>query len=545
MSELPQRKPSLKRFYSAELFFTFAIFAAFTCFFTAIRESQSYKRMGDTLIFEQAVDNLAHGKGATSSIFSSTQVLIDSDALSATSERYLNIVSGFDANVDRSILGFHADLILILLACFRAFARSASIIACTDASCFSAMALTVYLWLRTQGVSWASSVIFVLLLMMHPAWGVSISGQFYPDRMFLPLGLLFFIAIHQRWKLVWTLPVAVLAISINERAFTVMGLFLLGYAVCFFSPSRWRLSAIYFVVGLALVEVGSAIQTHVLQNVYYGSFMPVSLSDALNRFSAIDFRRKLVVFGLINAGFVFLSLFRWRAVPILLGLMVPNIVGSIGGAEKTGFPTHYHTYYFPSLVWGAALGYTELNRLVARGLTRLRFRALLTPITVALTCTPVVLAHLVDWTRVDRARLSWPTARDSNILFTMPANWRESFGEEGVAFRTARDQAIAAVPPGSRVSSVEAAMWTAVDGGSRISIYPFGLSDATLLLVNCEALPEGGWTWSALPSFLPAADRKPVEDAFRNRARALGFDVDHPACAPPPFQIGLIPRRIP
>jgi hypothetical protein len=40
-------------------------------------------------------------------------------------------------------------------------------------------------------------------------------------------------------------------------------------------------------------------------------------------------------------------------------MLVPNIFGNIGGAEKTNFYTHYHILYYPFLIYPFLLGLTE------------------------------------------------------------------------------------------------------------------------------------------------------------------------------------------
>jgi hypothetical protein len=45
-----------------------------------------------------------------------------------------------------------------------------------------------------------------------------------------------------------------------------------------------------------------------------------------------------------------LSLYSPKFVIISLGALLPNLLFTIGGAEKIGFSTHYHTYYIPFLI---------------------------------------------------------------------------------------------------------------------------------------------------------------------------------------------------
>lgn len=527
-----------------ELCLVVAVFVALTTVLCKISLSEAYHRMGDSLLFEQLIDNIWRGRGERSSVFDSVVSVINSGAFSQGKEVWLRVANAFDPNIDRSVLTFHSYLIMYALAVFRSIARPVTILTIADVASFTGMALIVYAWLRRNDVGVAASAVFVFIMMLHPAWGVSITGQFYPDRLFMFMGLLFFVGVAERWRWPWLVLIAMLTLAITERSFTVLGLFLIGYGVLFFDRRQRSRSLVCVAAGAVLVVAGSMLQHHILDNVYYSGFMPGSLGDLQSRFASPAFRQKLSIFLAINTGFLFVSAFRWRAMLIAVAVMLPNVCGSIGGAEKTGFPTHYHSYYFPCLVWGAALGYMTIAHRASSAAAARRWPAAFASSILVAACVPIALTHLVDWTGSGRPRVSGKVALMTNALLKLPNDWREAFGPEGLPLREARDAALAAVPPGSRVVAPESTMWT-IAPSNRISIYPLGLDDATHIVVVCEALPAGGWTWNALPSFLPAPQRQPIEDAFKDKAKALGFDVDHPQCGLAPFSVGVIARMPP
>src|SRR5439155_10104485 len=57
---------------------------------------------------------------------------------------------------------------------------------------------------------------------------------------------------------------------------------------------------------------------------------------------------------------------RWAF--IALCSLIPNLIGSIGGAEKLGWTTHYHSYYFPFLIIALIVGASALFKTRSRGL---------------------------------------------------------------------------------------------------------------------------------------------------------------------------------
>jgi hypothetical protein len=58
-------------------------------------------------------------------------------------------------------------------------------------------------------------------------------------------------------------------------------------------------------------------------------------------------------------------------------MMVPNIIGNIGGAEKYGFLTHYHTLYFPFLIFASIMGYIQLIKICKTKIQRISASAVL------------------------------------------------------------------------------------------------------------------------------------------------------------------------
>jgi hypothetical protein len=66
-----------------------------------------------------------------------------------------------------------------------------------------------------------------------------------------------------------------------------------------------------------------------------------------------------LIFLLVNASLLVVALFDVRAALIALFLMLPNIVGTLGGAEKVGWSTHYQDEYLPALIWAALLGFVK------------------------------------------------------------------------------------------------------------------------------------------------------------------------------------------
>ena len=49
---------------------------------------------------------------------------------------------------------------------------------------------------------------------------------------------------------------------------------------------------------------------------------------------------------------------------VILLIMLPNMIGDIGGAEKTGWSTHYHALYIPYLIAASCIGFINFLKSV-------------------------------------------------------------------------------------------------------------------------------------------------------------------------------------
>ena len=82
-----------------------------------------------------------------------------------------------------------------------------------------------------------------------------------------------------------------------------------------------------------------------------------------------------------------------------LGIRPKFVEGTnIGGAEKVGFFTHYHSYYFPVLLWATIAGYAAAYRLLSA--------RRLTPALYAAVTLLVLFLALVDPTAAPKLSIS-------------------------------------------------------------------------------------------------------------------------------------------
>lgn len=519
-----------------ELACAIVVCAAIAVLITIFRLNSLEMRMADNVGYEHLLNTIRMTGGMRSDLFTSVLKIIESRAMEMTSRDYVNLVRDYDINDQRDILRFHTYFILYLVAPFTAVASATKILAATTGIAFAAVVAIAYVWLRRAGVGLLAAAAFTIIVMLHPGWGVAVFGQFYPDRFFIPLALAFAIAIHLRW-LTTALIVGLIAILITERAPSVLGLFLAGYGICFYRPGQARKAAIIVTSGLALIALGSVLQSLFITNLHYSAFLPQSPNELLLRLLNRDKRGQLWVLLAVNAGLLVLACFQPRTLPIVASMLVPNAIGDVGGAEKTGFLTHYHSYYFPILIWAAGLGYIQLLALIRAFVVRKGLNSLSSSAIALAVCVTIAMPGFVDWSNFRRIKLSWKFASDTNVTLRAPSLWRESYGKEWTYFRQARRQTREMFQSAAIVSAPENVLWAA-PLSARVFMFPVAMDRATHLGVVCNAAKPTEWT--GVHTFASGDGRTEIEHAFRERARSLGFDVDNPQCGP--LNIGYVSK---
>lgn len=245
---------------------------------------------------------------------------------------------------------------------------------------FVMLLLLAYLFLRSQQVSVGATLLFCLLITLYPAWAHSAGGQFYMDRFYMPFVLMYLLGIHSiclNHNSVFKKPVffglvllsGIFAASFTERAAIMVGCSSL--AVLFInwpSISSYRVRCSLGVLGILFFLYVYVYLSFRYDPFYKGAYSEGGnfLSDNIHFFSNIfldRFREMYFTFFAINIGMLgFFAFFAGIRVAIVaIVCLIPNILVSVGGAELTGWASHYHAMYTPILIFTALLGYRVLS----------------------------------------------------------------------------------------------------------------------------------------------------------------------------------------
>jgi hypothetical protein len=346
---------------------------------------------------------------------------------------------------------------------------------------FPGLLLVVYFRSRNIGLPVMLSAILLLMVAFHPAWSYSAFGQFYLDKLF-PILAIVYLFILQDWitldrrRPVALVVIGILAASTSERSAIMLVAGTLGVYALFGLHRRWsRLDILPLILILILGIYAFTYMRYVQHNSDYSSFS----AGIYKSFSAIskntEAAKPIYKFLLINLLFLApFALFAKRWALIALLAMLPNVIGSIGGAEKLGWTTHYHSAYFPFLIVAIVTGAVALWKTKSR---------VFIPLAMTLGISVTLFYAFLD---PFPPTVSFPQEQVRQTgLVKMVEFYTVTGPAESIIIRARSLENMAAfVPAGSEVSTLEGYMPALYAQGVRwIHFYPLGLGKAEYLMV--------------------------------------------------------------
>ena len=184
-----------------------------------------------------------------------------------------------------------------------------------------------------------------------------------------------------------------------------------------------------------------------------------------------------------------LSFFSPRFLILSIFTIVPNLIVTVGGAEKVGFTTHYHSMYTPFLIFSAIMGLIEINKMKNIKIKHFSF---------------FILIFLIFATSlIHRSSLklvsSIPIVNIKNVL---PNSTQVQAYKNNKEFYK---KLVFGLPKNLRISSLEWTMPILVDYGiKRIDYFPLGLGINELLLIEYV----GNSTLPSIESYLSDNEEK-------------------------------------
>ncbi len=482
-------------------------------FYTLQLDSAFMVEMIDTT-FKSGVPLTYLTKSALESL--KTTIIVPADRVCRTSlEESAEPMNEFDR---------HSFPVLYLTVPFRLLFGAKSIAFFLNTLSFVGLLVLVYVIMRERGVpAWASASM-VFLVSAHPDWSQAAFGQLGPDRYFPPLGLLYMWLLYERlaegkMRSAAIVVVGLLSILVTERSSTMIGLATFGGLLLYRGLRGWQRSDL-LLGGIAAVAIGYPLAYGMLyqDNPDYGSFQ-VSMGGFLQSvLHTPGYAEKLEAFLLIDIPlFGILSVFEWRLAAIALGAMLPNVLGSMGGAEKIGWSMHYHAMYHPFLVVAVVIGFANLWKMTSNS----RWRHVVIAIPMVLGACFVFL----DPYSLERhAEFSVRRLREYAIVKTLEFQTKSGAAPPLIFFSNLRREVASSVPARSEVTASDSFI-TALYGKRLIHFYPLGLESSDYAVLAYKKDARGVKRFVGANSYLGPETVIALDDCMNNRLQSAGYST--------------------
>lgn len=219
-----------------------------------------------------------------------------------------------------------------------------------------------------------TKIILALATLTSPIFTEAVNGQPYFDKLFFGpcIAIIMIITnedLTRQRNRVALLILLLLSITLSERTALMsclITLFLLGVRFGF-KPRECKenvqiialsmIGLVWFFVWMSYVS-----QNPDMANLSFKNYL-TNLIAAING----ERRNNFALFLLNIAPFLILVFMRIALLPLCLIAILPNLIVSIGGAELTGYSTHYHSIYLPIIFALGIVSITQVTKKNAHG----------------------------------------------------------------------------------------------------------------------------------------------------------------------------------
>jgi len=512
-------KFALKNIGKIELIILIIIFTALFFSISFIKISNGYYH-SDTAGFYEITENIASRGLPISHINPSFSWWYQEGLGSKPASEICNMSLGSEKINEINVFTWHTFFIIYLMAPLTYFISAHILWQSLTSFTFIGFIALIYIILREKNTSIIFSFIFCLLIMAHPAWQQSLLGEVVPDRFFLFLGLLFiYLFSDKNTNLKLLFVIGLLICSLQERAALIIGIVTVLYTLLYWS--NWynnknkilRLSMGFFFILIAVLAF-----SFIINNFIYPYYLPANFGDLIMRFSNPDFMNKLIIFSIFNLIILgILSIFEWKSFIIALAVMSFNIFGNIGGAEKIGFILHYHSYYFPLLVWAAMLGYIHLLKIFNGEFKQKLFL-------IAMVFLIILTAGINPY-KYDNFNFSLENIKNNGLIETIVKIPSTLQGNVNPLIKNS-EQLQNAVPIYSEVTMPEGII-PYLYKHRKVHYFPAGLDTSDYAVLTIEGKKDSQFIYGGAWSYVGTEHQKSLNDCLIDRMKREGYDFDN------------------
>lgn len=409
---------------------------------------------------------------------------------------------------------FHSYFIAYLMAPFAKIFSAPSVVSFMNAFSFVGVLSLSYLYLRKYQIPILISFITIFSVSLNHAWSHALFHQPYFDRLYLIFSLaLILFTVKDKFNRFYFSLFFLLSSIIVEKLLIFNFIFFIAYLILYHKDiSREK---VFYFLGAAILSLLSFLflTKFYLHNFYYERMMLNSFSDFIalvkNISSSEDLKNKIFCFIVEISPFLVLPLFfAFRFFLISLAILLPNILFTVGGAEKVGFYSHYHSVYFSFLVFGFIISLINLYN------SELKFKKIFVFIYLILTIVFYLFFTINEY---------------NQIMFRFNQNsylyqWKELHKSRGASTKL-ESLIIQKIPISARLSSSEIFI-PYLYKYENVSFFPYNYEDADFLLVNYREINSEN-----IPYFMTLlGDKHNIETnkAIYKRLKLAHFDFENP-----------------
>jgi len=483
-----------------------------------------YNGMGDNATYADITLSIAKNGKPTSQVLSTVIDYIFKEKLVTATPENISALNLNTHHYDQNIFKFHFTPIQYLLAPLAKIVPIHILWESLTAFSYLGMLYLGYFFLRNRSVPIIGTLAILAFISSHPAWNISLFGQIYIDKIFLFTGMLMLFSTGIKKHRFGLIAIsAILSSLIIEKTAIVTSIFLIAYSILYWNKKDSLLHLKILCLGIILGLYGFVIIKYYLDNRYYSTFLSVSsITNFANYLSTYpDAYKNLIIFISLNLPLLFLGIFEWRALVIAILMIIPNIFGNLGGAEKVGWITHYHLIYFPFLVWAAISGYANLQKRWTDNKMQFILYA-------------VFILSAIVYGNADQLRdlSAYPFSVSGAFYRLWPITTikmlRASRNPTGEYQQQKQLEKIIkkTIPENSKVSVPENLMIYLFQI-SKVYYYPLGFDDADFIVVhlnNDPLLPK----YSGVYTHLGQDNNTKIDTWLFNRMKEKGYDIDKP-----------------
>lgn len=434
-----------------------------------------------------------------------------------------------------NVLDNHAYYAIFAISALTNIVSAETVLSYLHGFSFIAILLMAYFFLRKNKVSVLGAGTFCLIVSLHPAWAFAATGDYYMDRFYMPFALAYLMGMHvllcepniafKRWAWAGLIIIGLLGAAMTERAAIMIGFATFSVLLMYWSQTglTWRIRIVLGMLGgLFLAYAYWYIRFRFVGVSTGGSLsdLPRQILHAFDRYSLPMSKKLLIIFLGTNIGFLGLFAFfsGWRTALIALIALLPNIIVTVGGAELSGWSTHYHSMYFPFLVYCSLIGFININK--NEWVAKHKFAKGM------IFAIPIVFGLIYN--PYDGFFHSPSTANfDTGITRGV---WDFYVKPSASPDRQVVKQAAvynAALPSGSKITTVEGLM-PSIYRNNVIYYYPVGIDSADYAVLGKVSQPDGSFYYAGAINYTAEGAAQQLDKCLNERLIRAGYQLDKP-----------------